>query len=69
MITVTKHGKQYQRGPIRCEFCECEFKYSDSDIIKLDFYYTDDYGSQEREEHDGIRCPECKRNLRIEREL
>lgn len=68
MIKVTKHGDAYQRGPIRCEFCGCEFQYSNSDIRCLDFYYTDDWGQMEREEDSGIACPECGKNIKVRRE-
>lgn len=42
MIRVINHGKRFERGPLKCSTCECEFMYSDEDIHQEKISYFDD---------------------------
>ena len=53
MIEIIKHGKK--RKAIYPE-CECEFTYEKEDIK----YYG------QREEYEGVKCPDCGRMIPIE---
>jgi hypothetical protein len=67
-MRVIKHGVLYEKGPVKCFNCFCEFTYCDRDIHKERIDYTDDYGSLDYKEIKGVHCPECNTVVEVKGE-
>ena len=58
MRRVIVHGKKFERGPIKCPECECEFMYSDEDVHQERISgFEDEHWVVYNEI--AVRCPEC----------
>ena len=64
MRRVIVHGKNFERGPIKCPQCECEFMYSDEDVYQERFFGFEDEGWVVYNEI-AVRCPECNYIIEI----
>lgn len=58
MRRVIVHGKKFERGPIKCSQCECEFMYSDEDVHQERISGFEDERWVVYNEM-AVRCPEC----------
>lgn len=59
MRRVIVHGKKFERGPLKCPECECEFMYSDEDIYQERISNFKDGEGWEIYNEIAVRCPEC----------
>ncbi len=65
MRRVIVHGKKFERGPIKCSKCECEFVYSDEDIHQEKISYFDEETGWEKYDAMVIHCPECNHQIEL----
>lgn len=65
MRRVINHGKKFERGPIICSDCGCEFMYSDEDVHQEKFSYFDDETGWESYHEMAVHCPECNHQIEI----
>ena len=52
MIRVINHGKKFERGPLKCSACGCEFMYSDET-------------GWEKTRAMVVRCPKCEHQIEL----
>lgn len=65
MRRVIVHGKKFERGPIKCPECECEFMYSDEDVHQERISYFNDGIGWEKYDAMVAHCPECNHQIEI----